>query len=162
MVRFGRRMERSRPRARFSGALQAAAAAVLLVAGGLIGRALAPGGSVDAPGGRIATSSAGSQFLLLLRGEEPDRTRPAERLVEEYGAWAGRLAEAGVLVSAEALDSTSRWVPGEAVTDPGSTSVSGYFLVQAPSDDSAVAIARASPHVRYGGLVEIRRIRRTP
>ncbi|MGH7539662.1 MAG: hypothetical protein ACRELC_01565, partial [Gemmatimonadota bacterium] len=77
----------------------------------------------------------------------------------EYGAWARRLAAAGALVSAEELDpGTGRWVAPDTVADRASAPVSGYFLVAAPSYDSALAIARASPHAAYGGLIEVRRI----
>lgn len=43
-------------------------------------------------------------------------------------------------------------------TDREAAPVGGYFLIEAPSYDSALALARASPHAAYGGLIEIRRI----
>lgn len=158
LIRFGRRLERQRSRVRVRGSLQAAAAVALLLAGGLLGRTLTPGVEPGPTGVEIGPP-AGPQYLLLLRGDEPDRTRPAAQLFEEYSEWASSLAAAGALVVAEALDSEdSRWVPPTTETDRLSTPVTGFFLVEAPSYDSAVAIARASPHAAYGGLVEIRQI----
>ena len=159
-VRFGRLLERERSRSRRRIALKAAAALALLLGGGLVGRALAPEGASDGPARSVVD---GPRFLLLLRGDEPDRTQPRERLVREYGAWAGRLAEAGSLVAADELEpGPGRWVAEEVPSDRASTAVSGFFLVAAPSYDSAVAIARASPHAAYGGLIEVRRIADAP
>ncbi len=171
LVRFGRRLERERPRTRLAWPLLAAAATALLVAGGLVGRALSTGRAGGAtgtasPGGAPPPAAIGPEptpvlprFLLLLRGDEPDRRQPHERLIEEYGAWARRLAAAGALVSADELDPAGgRWVTPDAATDRTSEPIGGFFLVEAPSYDSAVAIARASPHAAYGGLIEVRRI----
>lgn len=155
-VRFGRRLERERSRRRIAGRFRAVAVVALLLGAGLVGRTLVPDAATDRP----ARSGESPRFLLILRGDEPGRTRPEERLFEEYGAWAARLAEAGALVSAEALDSTAGWVAPETVSDPAAAPVSGFFLVEAPSLDSALAVARASPHAAYGGLIEVRRILR--
>jgi hypothetical protein len=36
--------------------------------------------------------------------------------------------------------------------------ISGYFLVQVPDADAALDAARRSPHLKYGGTIEIRAI----
>ena len=38
------------------------------------------------------------------------------------------------------------------------TLVSGFFIVRAADDPAAIAIARESPHLRYGGSILVRRI----
>jgi len=160
-VRFGRRLEQEvsrgwgMPGARMP--LVALAAVALLLAGGIAGQALAPGPAAD--GGRPGAQVAGPQVMLVLRGEEPDRRQAADVLVAEYGVWAGTLAAAGSLVAAEQLDAESgRWVAPDSESDPASTPISGFFIVRAPSYDSALVIARESPHAGYGGVIEVRRV----
>ena len=36
----------------------------------------------------------------------------------------------------------------------------GYFLIQAESYEEAVRVARQSPHIAYGGTIEVREIER--
>lgn len=156
LIRFGRRLERqSRPAWRTAG-LRAAGAAALLVVGALAGRAL--GGARTAP--PVAADSA---YLLLIRGDEPDRRVPEARLVAEYGAWARTLAAQDRLIGAEKLaDDGGRWVGGDSAA-PGArarTPISGFFLVRAGGYDEAVALARGHPHVAYGGIIEVREVDR--
>jgi hypothetical protein len=46
--------------------------------------------------------------------------------------------------------------------DGGGEFVSGFFLVEAVNLDAAEAIARTSPHLEYGGSIEIRPIVEPP
>ncbi len=82
-------------------------------------------------------------------------TGPGPRL-----CWAQALAVEGRLLGGEKLtDEPGRWVSGAPVADERVRSdVSGYFVIRAPSYDEAVDLAMASPHVRYGGVFEIRQI----
>lgn len=110
----------------------------------------------------------GGQYLLLIR-ETPATIQLELRvgsatLVEEYSAWAGSLAQAGRLVGAEKLTDAGSAVSGdgdETVRSSVPGAVSGYFLVRAADEAAALAIARESPHVKYGGIVEVRMIERT-
>ncbi len=113
-------------------------------------------------------SAAGSEFLLLLwepaqapgGSDIPDE--PA--LVEEYTAWADVLAGQGRLVGAEKLaDDPGVWLAGGAAArtgpDPGAwPNIGGYFVITAADLDSAIEIARQSPHLKYGGAIEVRLI----
>jgi hypothetical protein len=111
------------------------------------------------------------QFLLLLH-EDPADARgmsPEEmqRVIEEYVAWSRRLAAEGRLVRGVKLrDDGGRHVrpggPGGAsVTDgpyaEGKEVVAGYFAVEAPDYEAAVALARECPHLAHG-WVEVREI----
>ncbi len=158
MVRFGRQLERSRRRPAWSTALKAAAVVGLLLTGAALGRLV----GVEAPG-TAATPVGSTGYLLLVRGDEPDRQFPEAQLIAEYRAWAQDLARAGVLVGGEKLvDDAGRWVSTADRSDAelhGST-VSGFFLIRAASYDEAVDLARQSPHVTYGGIMEVRAIDR--
>ncbi len=112
------------------------------------------------------------QFLLLLH-EDPAAARamsPEEmqQVIEVYNAWSRRLVADGRLVRGVKLrEDGGRHVragaPGAAaaVTDgpyaEGKEIVAGYFAVEAPDYDAAVALARTCPHLAHG-WVEVREI----
>jgi hypothetical protein len=132
----------------------AAVIALATLAGGAAGYMLR--GTPSHPGD-------GQQFLLLIRGEPTSAAAPTDpaRLVAEYRAWAEQLASEGRLVSAEKLaDDSGRWLGSQAETT-AATAIGGYFLIRAEHYDDAVRIARESPHARYGGTIEVRRIEST-
>lgn len=152
----------------------AAAAVVALIVGGAagfgIGTTRAP---VTSDGTTTAASSPtaqtpiheetttmdGNQYLLLIRDTEAVGQAIEEHgidaIVEEYGGWAGSLAQEGRLVAAEKLTDAPRWV-GDAA--PSSSNISGFFLITAASEAEALEIARQSPHARYGGVLEVREV----
>jgi len=132
------------------------AALVVLAVGG--GMALGRWG-LPVPESAVATDTLrqGSTFLLLIRGDEPGRRLPEAQLVGEYRAWAATLRREGRLVSAEKLtDDPGRWLTGADST----TAVSGFFVIVAADYDEAERIARGSPHVAYGGTIEVRAVDR--
>ena len=136
-----------------SGLLRAAAAAILFIAGAAAGRATAPdAASSPAP----YSEDDRPPFLLTLYGGMPLAKKPAEELVEEYSAWARQLSDSGHLVAAARLDNERqvlgdwKWVPDDMHAPVG------FFYVRASSRAEAQEIASQSPHVRYGGAVELR------
>ncbi len=160
LVRFGRQLERTGRRPAWPLALRAAAAIALLLAGGLAGR-LVPDGPIQ---GQRAFAVPEGSYLLAIRGTEPDRRADGRPLMPEYVAWESDLERDGILLAAEKLmDGGGRWVsgmePGE--QDPGSLELRGFFLIRAASYDEAVSIASTSPHITYGGTIEVRQIQKT-
>lgn len=133
-----------------------AAALILLVLGG-IGQKywLAPS----------AGPAPEPTFILLLREprplEAPANDEAGALMYREYSAWARNQAGAGSLLGGERLGSEGRIVGGLAevdVTDPAT--VTGYFLLDVATVAEALRVARTCPHVKYGGVIEIRRIDR--
>ena len=140
--------------------MQMAALVLLSVAGTLlVTRGVGRTGGADVAGG---------QEWLLLLVEDPRYDAPRDSVamaarVAEYGAWAGDLAQAGLLVRANELGpERSVLQQGEPyvreMVAPSSGEVTGYFIVTAPSRDSAERIARGSPHWKYGGVVVVRSV----
>jgi hypothetical protein len=90
-----------------------------------------------------------------LYGNAPLARKTPEELLEEYSAWARELYDGGHLIASARLEDDREvfgdwgWVPTERL--PG-----GFFYIRASSREEAQAIARESPHVRYGGAVELR------
>lgn len=106
-----------------------------------------------------------AEFVLFLYDDpvtEAARTpEEALRTVEEYKAWAGGLARAGNLVAGEKLTEQRRLfgaVSGSGPVVPAGTSLGGYFVIRAASDEEAAAIAAGCPHLVHGGAIELRRI----
>jgi hypothetical protein len=109
-------------------------------------------------------------YLLMLH-EDPsqyDGLAPADiqRIIERYSAWSRDLAARGLLVGGEKLADEGgkqlRRVAGTlSVTDgpyaEAKEVIGGYFVIQAPDEATALAIAAECPHLDQGWIA-LRRI----
>ena len=139
----------------------ALAAAVLLFASGWFA------GSLRRP----ALTPHGQQFLLLLRQGAIAEASPKQEAnrVREYGAWARSLHSKGVLVFAEKLADETRLLSATQVTSPSlgvgagtpPGPIRGFFLIRAGNLEEALRIAHECPHLRYGGVIEVRPVAKT-
>jgi hypothetical protein len=145
---------------------QIALLAAVLVFGVVLGYGATRIRGGAAPTRVAAASDSAPQFLLLLYDNgggsstpiSPDRMNA---IIAEYSAWAGRLAAAGQLVSAEKLsDDPAQWLGGSVATSDGAT-VGGFFLIRAHDLAEARRIAEGCPHLKYGGRIELRPIQPT-
>jgi hypothetical protein len=137
----------------------AAAAAVLLFAGG---SAL---GARSASAVEVATSPDDvppAEFVLLLY-EDAAFAAPADEqaVVDEYRDWVVTTRAQGTPVTGEKLAAVEAIVSadppaGDAAAVLGR--LSGFFVIGAPDEAAAVAVARSCPHVKYGGHIVVRRI----
>lgn len=145
--------------------LQTAAAVLLLVGGVVLGR------WTDGAAGPGPEQDTEAHFMLLLY-EPPGWSREAEaERVEEYGAWARRLAEEGRSVTGAPLEAVEQVLvpePGERDAtagpdgEPEGLSLGGYFLIGADDFASAVEVAESCPHLRHGGTVVVRELALEP
>ena len=132
---------------------RAAAAVVLLGMGYLAGRASG-----------IAPTPTGERYLLLLVGDVSLGDREKERrFYDEYAAWAGKLKAERHLISAARLDDPRPSLDAAGGTialpsEPVGPGVSGFFLIAARDEQEALALARESPHLKYGGRIEVRHL----
>lgn len=90
-----------------------------------------------------------------------------QEVIKEYNDWAQQLAAKGKLAGGEKLADEGGKVLKESggkvvVTDgpfaEAKEVLGGYFIVLAADYGEAVAIARTSPHAKYGAATHIRRI----
>lgn len=81
-------------------------------------------------------------------------------IVGEYARWADSLQRHGVLELGEKLAAGTVTLGREGVTESTDNRglATGLFVVRAESDGQARAIAETSPHLRYGGRIELRAI----
>jgi hypothetical protein len=105
-----------------------------------------------------SAQSHGREFLLLLHagaGSAEPEDLEIQRRIGEYTAWAKQLRHDGQLLGADKLkDDVTAIGPAGAGGDP----VEGYFRVTAKDPAEAMVIARSSPHLKYGGWIELREI----
>ena len=111
------------------------------------------------------------KYMLFLhedQGQFDGRSRDEMmKVIKEYGAWAAKMREEKRFVGGEKLaDDTGKVLRPKGskivVTDgPYAESkeiVGGYFAITARDYDEACTIAKACPHLKYGGRVEVRQI----
>ena len=138
-----------------TGLIRTAAAALIFIAGAAAGRATVPPPPPPPPAPQASAYDDRPPYLLTLYGNAPLARKTPEELFEEYSAWARQLYDGGHLIASARLEDDRDvfgdwgWVPTERL--PG-----GFFYIRASSREEAQAIARESPHVRYGGAVELR------
>ncbi len=105
----------------------------------------------------------GDRYVFLLlespRYRSPETAEAERARVSEYADWAGELAGTGRFVEGEKLDDALQRLGEPAAAD--AEVVAGFFVIEAGSMQEALRIARTTPHLRYGGSVEVRRIETT-
>jgi hypothetical protein len=104
------------------------------------------------------------KFMLLLRGDparfETLSAPQQQAVVARHTAWAQRLAEAGQLVDGGGFAPSSQWLaPGAAPQQRSlvgqADAPNGFYLIQAASEDEALALARECPALGFGDSVEL-------
>jgi hypothetical protein len=111
-----------------------------------------------------------AQFMMILHEFPGTFTKLSPTEIQEilgkYGAWTGKLAGSGKLVSGQKLrDEGGKIVSQEggkaAVVDGPYTEtkevIAGYFVITAGSYEEAVEIASDAPHIGFG-RIEIRQV----
>jgi hypothetical protein len=109
-----------------------------------------------------------NQYLFLLHETPGDCSSlsPAQmhEEVARYGAWAGELAQRGLLVSGEKLsdDGGRHLRVGQLASDgpyaEAKDVIGGFFTIKAETDAEAEQLAASCPHLRGRNWIEIRRI----
>jgi hypothetical protein len=108
-------------------------------------------------------------YLLLLHGppSPPAGTPPPAEsavaaAVARYTAWADTLRMRGQLLVAEKLETEGgHWLGTLPAAGPIESDIGGFFVIRARSYDEAESIASGSPHIGYGGTIELRAIENT-
>ena len=112
-----------------------------------------------------------SQFLLLLHESTTDfagiSPEEMQAIIEEYRKWTESLMSGNRIVhSNKLMDEPGKVLRPDGeniiVTDgPYSETkelIGGYYVIEAENYKEAIEIAKTSPHLRFGGRVEVREI----
>lgn len=107
-----------------------------------------------------------TRYLLLMRGTDWEHKLSPEdvqQFMGKFTAWMDDLNARGIIESAHPLASEGKHVSGKGgqnVADgpyaESKEAVGGFFLLAVADEAEALAIARTSPVLDYGGAVEVR------
>jgi hypothetical protein len=89
-----------------------------------------------------------------------------QRVIEKYSAWSRRAAQKGLLAGHKLRDGEGRVARRAAgqlrvIDGPFTESkevLGGVYLIEAATYDEVLALVSDSPHLEYGGTIEIREI----
>jgi hypothetical protein len=105
-------------------------------------------------------------FMLLLKGGEFTGYSPEDyqKILQDYFGWSQKLRNQRKYKGGDELKGSGRVLAmkdGRVVDGPFTETkevVGGYFLIEEPSLEAAIATARDCPHLKYKGTVELREI----
>jgi hypothetical protein len=110
-----------------------------------------------------------AKFLLLFIGlgaptEIADDDETTRAYSAKWGQYMGALAQRGALDSGLPLAPSGKRVTREGVTDfeLAEVDVYGYLVINADSEEAAVAIAKGAPHIELGGTTIVRPCQEPP
>ncbi|MFO1499563.1 MAG: YciI family protein [Verrucomicrobiota bacterium] len=105
-------------------------------------------------------------YLLLFRGRDWDEQLAPENMLEvmnRFQSWSDNLAKAGKVKGGQALSRTGAVISGRhghvVVDGPFAESkeaIGGYLFLQVDTLEEAMAIAKTSPGLDFGGSIEVR------
>ena len=96
-----------------------------------------------------------TQFMITYLGSpRPSSPEEGQKHMGKYKEWLSSLGEAAVS-PANPIKSTSTVNPDGSVTSGGTTTMSGFTIVEADSEEDALAMAKSCPFLDMGGCLEV-------
>ena len=96
-----------------------------------------------------------AQYMLTyLGGNPPSSPEEAKAHFAKYREWLSSLGDAAVS-PANPLKDTSTVNPDGTVTAGGTTSMSGFTIIEAESMEAVLEMAKACPFLEIGGSLEV-------
>lgn len=93
-------------------------------------------------------------MITYLGGDQPSSPEEGQRHFQRYKEWLSSLGDAA-LSPANPLKDTCTVSPDGSVTNAGTTTMSGYTIVQADSMDKALQMAKSCPFLDINGSLEV-------
>ncbi len=96
-----------------------------------------------------------AEYILAYHGGKmPETEEEGAKVMQEWMTWIEKSGSA--MVNPGNPVGMSKTVSATGVTDDGgSNPLTGYSIVKADSMDSAIAVAKGCPHLKYEGTIEI-------
>ncbi len=102
------------------------------------------------------------QFMITyLGGSRPASPEEGEQHMADYRSWLASLGDAAVS-PANPLKDTKTIAADGSVTPGGTSSMSGFTVIEVDSMDAALAIAKACPFLELGGTLEVSELMKMP
>lgn len=96
-----------------------------------------------------------SQYIIVyLGGNQPSSPEEGKQHFAKYMEWIDTLGEAAIS-PANPLKNTSTVNPDGSVVTGGTSTMSGYTIIEMDSMESALASAKACPFLDIGGSLEV-------
>ncbi len=96
-----------------------------------------------------------SQYVIVyLGGDKPASPEEGKQHFAKYTEWLSSLGDS-VVSPANPLRNTSTVNSDGSVTTGGTTTMSGYTIIEADSMEAALSIAKACPFLEIGGSLEV-------
>lgn len=103
-----------------------------------------------------------SQYLIVyLGGNQPSSPEEGKQHMAKYMDWLKSLGESAI-TPANPLKNTSTVNPDGTVATGGTTTMSGYTIIEADSMEAALSIAKACPFLEVGGSLEVSELIKMP
>ncbi len=103
-----------------------------------------------------------SQYLITyLGGNPPSSPEEGQRHFQKYMDWLSALGDAAIS-PANPLKHTKTINADGSVADGGSTSISGFTIIEAESMEAALAMAKSCPFLDVGGSLEVSELGQMP
>ena len=103
-----------------------------------------------------------AQFVLVyLGGNPPSSPEEGKKHFQKYMEWLHSLGDAAVS-PANPLKNTHTVHPDGSVTPGGTTTMSGFTILEAESMEAALEIAKTCPFLDVGGSLEVSELMQMP
>ncbi len=130
----------------FSNVLRAAAVVLLLITGYIIGRFSVQPGEIPE-----------YNYMLVLHESSEFNPGSPEAMFSEYSQWMQSIAEKGIEIDGQELMPQSMLMTPDGNIEKPEQTVGGYFILEASTLEAVEEIAASSPHLKYGGTIEIKK-----
>jgi len=102
------------------------------------------------------------QFMISYLGTpKPSSPEEGQKHMQKYMAWLSSLGDSAVS-PANPIKNTHTVNPDGSVTGGGTSSISGFTIIEVDSEDAALSIARACPFLDIGGSLEVSELMKMP
>ena len=103
-----------------------------------------------------------AQYLITYIGSpRPSSPEEGQQHMAKYRAWLSSLGDAAIS-PANPIKNTNTVNPDGSVSTGGGSSMTGFTIIEADSDDAALSIAKACPFLEIGGRLEVSELMQMP
>jgi hypothetical protein len=99
--------------------------------------------------------------IVYLGGDQPSSEEEGKQHFSKYMDWLSSLGDS-VVSPANPLNDTNTVNPDGSVTTGGTSTMSGYTIIEVGSMEAALAIAKVCPFLDIGGSLEVSELMQMP
>lgn len=103
-----------------------------------------------------SNESPSYNYMLVLYEDANFKPGAPEDMFDEYSHWMQSIYQSGMAIDGQEMKPSSLLLEGTEVKNEASKRVGGYFVLSANSEQEAIRIAQSSPHLKYGGTIEVK------